>query len=180
MEVFVGVEEGSRFEGGSEDDLSWGGRVGVGVSGAGGGSDGGASEGGGGSRGPSHPSCRPRMYSFQVCLPRIRSPCTPSHSLVPVFWRNWFTKSSSGGTSTSAFSPLFLLNFLIFSAKPALTSPSLLPSMTSQSSAPATSIGFTYSWKCSLATLNPSPGGAESKIVILRGIVLTGRVSCAR
>ena len=28
----------------------------------------------GGSNGPSQPSCRPRIYSFHVCLPRTRSP----------------------------------------------------------------------------------------------------------
>lgn len=42
-------------------------------------SDGGSGGGGGGSTGPSQPSCRPRMYSFQVWRPMMRSPWTPSH-----------------------------------------------------------------------------------------------------
>ena len=142
---------------------------------------GGLSGRGGGSTGPSQPSCRPRMYSFQVCLPMTRSPWTPSHSLIPVLWRNsatMFSFSSAAGSSCDT-SPLLFRSFRIFSAKPARTSPSRRPSTTSQSKAAATSIGLTYSWKNSREGRRPSPGGAERKIVILRGIWDTGRESLA-
>lgn len=144
----------------------------------------GDSERGGSSRGPSQPSCKPRTYSFHVCRPRIRSPCTPSHSLIPRFCRACSSNSSSpwldSEESSCDLSPFRFRSFRIFSARPALTSPSRRPSITSQSRAPATRTGFIYSWKCSRATLNPSPGGAERTIVIRRGMTLTGRGSWAR
>ena len=114
---------------------------------------------GGGWRGPSQPSCRPRMYSFHVCRPRIKSPRTPSHSLIPLLCRASAMSSSSDFPSASfsisclsiglrfcaSLSPFPRLSFLIFSASSARTSPSRRPSITSQSSAPATKIGLTYS-----------------------------------
>ena len=90
-----------------------------------------------------------------------------------------FAALSSPADSSCVFSPFLLRNLRIFSAKPALTSPSRRPSTTSQSRAPATSMGLIYSWKCSRATRKLSPGGAERKTVILRGMRLTGRVSWA-
>ena len=105
----------------------------------------------GASIGPNHPSCNPLTYSFHVCLPNTKSPLTPSHSDIPITPLNALTDSSFSNFSSSspssivATSPSRLLILLIFSANPALTSPSFLPSMTSQSMAPATRIGFTYS-----------------------------------
>lgn len=131
--------------------------------------------------GPSQPSCNPLIYSFQACRPSIKSPFTPLQSLIPIesltSWMPFSLVSSSslGG----AFSPDFPRSFLTRSASPALSSPSFRPSTTSQSSPPATKIGFTYSLKCSRTGLRLSPGGAERYTVIFRGIILVGRASAA-
>ena len=141
----------------------------------------GFSGGRGAVRGPSQPSWRPRMYSFQVLRPRIRSPCVPFHSEMPWFFlaSRMGSTSSSVSLSVGGVSPFRRRCFLILSARPALTSPCLRPSITSQSTAPATRIGFMYSWKCSRAGRRLSPGGAESRIVIFRGIVLFCKGSSA-
>ena len=147
--------------------------------------------GGGGSNGPSHPSCRPRMYSFHVWRPIMRSPVTPGHSAMPFLRRRSATMSvpSEGSPSSDdsggllpllSPSPFPQRSFRMRSASPALTSPSLLPSTTSQSRAAATRMGLTYSLKYSRAGRRPSPGGAERKTVILRGSWVAGRGSAAR
>ncbi len=137
----------------------------------------------GASKGPSQPSCNPRIYSFHVWRPSTKSPCNPSHSRMPVLRRACSSKSSSSllsaPESSCDLSPFRFRSFLILSARPALTSPSRRPSITSQSRAPATSMGLMYSWKCSRATREPSPGGADRKTVILRGMMLLGTVSKA-
>lgn len=141
-----------------------------------------ASGGGlGASNGPSQPSCNPRMYSFHVFLPMTRSPATPSNVRIPTLSRRAFTTVSTSPSSRGSLvcSPCIFRNFLILSANPARTSPSLLPSTTSQSSPEATSTGLTYSWKWSRADIKPSAGGAERYIEILRGILETGRGSLA-
>ena len=126
---------------------------------------------GGGSNGPNQPSCSPRTYSFQVCRPMIRSPCKPAAGCSPAFVRISSTISSGGpSVSTRDFSPFFFRNFRTLSARPARTSPSRRPSITSQSIAAATKTGFTYSLKYSLEVRRPSPGGAERTIVSFRGI----------
>ena len=78
------------------------------------------------------------------------------------------------------FSPFFFLSFRIRSARPARTSPSRRPSITSQSIAAATSMGFMYSVKYSLEVRRVSPGGAERTMVNFRGIWLGARGSWAR
>lgn len=101
----------------------------------------------GSSSGPNQPSCKPRTYSFQACRPKTRSPCTPSQLRIWAPRRNASSRSSvlSSVSSESPFSPFRLRNLLILAARPARTSPSLRPSTTSQSRAPATSTGLTYS-----------------------------------
>ena len=100
----------------------------------------------GSSNGPIQPSCRPRTYSFHVCLPSIRSPWMPSQALIWAPLRKSSSRSSTLSSNASFdSSPLRLLIRRILDARLARTSPSRRPSTTSQSSAPATSIGLTYS-----------------------------------
>ena len=113
--------------------------------------------------GPSQPSCRPRIYSFHVCLPMTMSPLASSLSVIPSVCRiDRNLSSGASSASSSGESPLTLRRcFRIRSANPNRTSPCMRPSTTSQSTPPATSIGFTYSVKYSREVLRVSPGGAE-------------------
>ena len=67
-----GVSEGAGAE--SREDRASGGVAEGGLAESELGDIGGGVGSGGGSSGPSQPSCRPRMYSFQVCRPMTRSP----------------------------------------------------------------------------------------------------------
>jgi hypothetical protein len=108
------------------------------------------------------------------------SPAGPSHSLTPDLCLSPSSDSSRPSSRGSLLgSPRFFRNFRILSASPALISPSLLPSTASQSSAAATSIGLTYSWKWSRAGTSPSAGGAETYRVSFRGSCWASNGSCA-
>ena len=90
--------------------------------------------GGGSSTGPSHPSCSPLTYSFQVCLPRTRSPLAPGSDWMYIFSRMASIAASvsvSAAAGSLVPSPRFRRRRRICSAVPYLTSPSFLPSITS-------------------------------------------------
>lgn len=123
--------------------------------------------------GPSHPSCSPRTYSFQVCRPITISPRGPLNSVIPEFVRIASTTSSSPLCSGGN------LLFLIFSASSARISPSFRPCINSQSNPEATRIGFTYSLKCSCAVLRPSLGGPSRNTDSFLGIAFGSRGSFA-
>ena len=78
---------------------------------------------GGGSSGPNQPSCRPRMYSFHVCLPMTKSPCNPSQcrTLRPLLAFSTRSSESSSRDCVCGISPLLSRSFLILSASSART-----------------------------------------------------------
>lgn len=124
----------------------------------------------GGSMGPNHPSCKPLTYSFHAFLPITMSPFSPGYSCTPILSLSGSsTEVAVSSNATPTLSPCLFLYLRILSASAALTSPSRLPSTTSQSIAAATRIGLTYSTKCSRLELKLSAGGAVRKMVILRG-----------
>lgn len=78
---------------------------------------------GGGSSGPNQPSCRPRIYSFHVCLPMTKSPCNPSQcrTLRPLLAFSTRSSASSSGGCVCGISPFLSRSLLILSASSART-----------------------------------------------------------